>query len=168
MANEFLMEMNIPTPPGDGKFLYLITKVPDTKKNVNNKTNKLWLIILVLMVAVGSHEWTEVHDMNKTLNRTCEVGTSTSLPDYPLSSDGSGLSYPAGGLVSGRPFFCGGKSGGTIRTECYILRGADNKTWELVANLKTARFHHAGVSFGDSLWVTGSYVKLMPGLFKII
>ena len=73
-----------------------------------------------------------------------------------------------GGLVSGRPFFCGGKSGGTIRTECYILRGADNKTWELVANLKTARFHHAGVSFGDSLWVTGTYVKLIPSLFKII
>ena len=133
------------------------------------------MIILVLLVAVGSHEWTEAHDMNKALNRTCEVGTSTSLPDYPLSpqsSVGWGLSYPAGGLVSGRPFFCGGKKGqtlnGTLRTECYILGGADNKTWDLVANLKTARWQHAGVSFGDSLWVTGSYVKHMLGLFNFI
>ena len=120
--------------------------------------------ILVLLVAVGSHPWTEAHDMNKTLNRTCRLEV---LPEYPLSSGNSnnGLSWPAGGLVSGRPFFCGGKSGFSgLRTECYILQ-ADGKTWELVANLKTARFQHAGVSFGDSLWVTGTYVKLMPGLF---
>ena len=131
------------------------------------KTNKLWLIILVLLVAVGSFYGTEAHDMNKDLNRTCNLEV---LPDYPLSSGNSliGLSFPAGGLVSGRPLFCGGKSGETLRTECYILRGADNKTWELVANLKTARWQHAGVSFGDSLWVTGSYVTLMLGLFKII
>ena len=162
------MEMNTPTPPGDRKFLYFITIMPDTKiMSCNNQTNKLWLIILVLLVAVGSYYWTEAHDMNKALNRTCELEV---LPDYPLSSGNSiiGLSFPAGGLVSGRPFFCGGKSGETLRTECYILRGADNKTWELVANLKTARWQHAGVSFGDSLWVTGSYVTLMLGLFMII
>ena len=140
------------------------------------KTNKLWLIILVLLVAVGSHAWTEAHDMNKILNRTCALEV---LPEYPLASGNSltRLSFPAGGLVSGRPFFCGGKSGETIhtdgkaalRTECYILGGGvDNITWDLVANLTTARWHHAGVSFGDSLWVTGSYVKLMPSLFKII
>ena len=125
------------------------------------------MIILVLLVAVGSHAWTEAHDMNKILNRTCALEV---LPEYPLSSGNSliGLSFPAGGLVSGRPFFCGGKSGETLRTECYTLGGADNKTWELVANLTTARWQHAGVSFGDSLWVTGSYVKLMLGLFKII
>ena len=125
------------------------------------------MIILVLLVAVGPHPWTEAHDMNKTLNRTCALEV---LPEYPLSSGNSliGLSFPAGGLVSGRPFFCGGKSGENLRTECYTLGGADNKTWELVANLKTARWQHAGVSFGDSLWVTGSYVKLMLGLFKII
>ena len=125
------------------------------------------MIILVLLVAVGSFYWTEAHDMNKDLNRTCELEV---LPEYPLSSGNSniGLSFPAGGLVSGRPFFCGGKSGETLRTECYILRGTDKKTWELVANLKTARWQHAGVSFGDSLWVTGSYAKLMPSLFKII
>ena len=125
------------------------------------------MIILVLLVAVGPHPWTEAHDMNKTLNRTCALEV---LPEYPLSSGNSniGLSFPAGGLVSGRPFFCGGKSGETLRTECYTLGGADNKTWELVGNLKTARWQHAGVSFGDSLWVTGSYVKLMPSLFKII
>ena len=125
------------------------------------------MIILVLLVAVGSHSWTEAHDMNKILNRTCALEV---LPEYPLSSGNSliGLSFPAGGLVSGRPFFCGGKSGETLRTECYTLGGTDNKTWELVANLTTARWQHAGVSFGDSLWVTGSYVKLMLGLFKII
>ena len=134
------------------------------------------MIILVLLVAVGAHPWTEAHDMNKTLNRTCALEV---LPEYPLASGNSliRLSFPAGGLVSGRPFFCGGKSGETIhtdgkaalRTECYILGGGvDNITWDNVANLTTARWQHAGVSFGDSLWVTGSYAKLMPSLFKII
>ena len=54
------------------------------------------MIILVLLVAVGSHPWTEAHDMNKNLNRTCQLEV---LPDYPLSSGNSniGLSWPAGG-----------------------------------------------------------------------
>ena len=113
------------------------------------------------MVAVGSHSWTEAHDMNKALNRTCALEV---LPDYPQYTNGNssgvaGLSYPAGGLVSGRPFFCGGKMGHPwtnwpfhIRPECYTLK---NNNWVFVANLATARYKHGGVSLGDSLWVTG-------------
>ena len=56
------------------------------------------LNILVLLVAVGAHPWTEAHDMNKNLNRTCALEV---LPEYPLSSGNSnmGLSYPAGGRI---------------------------------------------------------------------
>ena len=117
-----------------------------------------WRIFLVLLVAVGSHPWTEAHDMNKALNRTCALEV---LPDYHHYGGGSGdggLSYPAGGLVSGRPFFCGGKNGHSlfapffIQSECYTLK---NNNWVFVANLATARHKHGGVSLGDSLWVTG-------------
>ena len=121
-------------------------------------------IFLVLLVAVGSHSWTEAHDMNKALNRTCALEV---LPDYShynhggdgSNSGGAGLSYPAGGLVSGRPFFCGGKIDHDwtnwpflIRPECYTLK---NNNWVFVANMTTARYKHGGVSLGDSLWVTG-------------
>ena len=75
-----------------------------------------WRIFLVLLVAVGSHPWTEAHDMNKALNRTCALEV---LPDYHHYGGGSGdggLSYPAGGLVIGRPFFFGGQIGHPLFT----------------------------------------------------
>ena len=94
------------------------------------------MIILVLLVAVGPHPWTEAHDMNKSLNRTCEVGTSTSLPDYPLAWDSQGLSYPAGGLVSGRPFFCGGKS----KYQVYIFFQMQRVLTNFSKNLSLKRY----------------------------
>ena len=149
------MEMNTPTPPGDRKFL-LFDCTCDYIKIMQTLR-----IFLVLLIAVGSHSWTEAHDMNKALNRTCALEV---LPDYPQYTNGNssgvaGLSYPAGGLVSGRPFFCGGKIDHDwtnwpflIRPECYTLK---NNNWVFVANMTTARYKHGGVSLGDSLWVTG-------------
>ena len=110
------------------------------------------------MVAVGSHSWTEAHDMNKALNRTCALEVLPDYPHYGSGSGGFGLSYPAGGLVSGIPFFCGGQIGHPlfttffIQSECYTLK---NNNWVFVANMTTARYKHGGVSLGDSLWVTG-------------
>ena len=118
----------------------------------------LWIIqyfiSLVILLGPGSSNKCQVIDVLDSSSSCADLG------NYPIQND-----VGAGGVIGGRPLFCGGRTGMVEQSSCY----AYNKnlgSWDLFANMAVPRRSSAGAVVNGKLWVTGGY-KQTTGSYQV-
>jgi hypothetical protein len=96
--------------------------------------------------------WDSNRNYNKDaqiVNWSNETSTCNNFPDYPIA-----IFYATGAIVSGHAIICGGRSEGSIISECYHHSKATN-SWTFLTNMSTKRVRSASVPVNGKLLVLG-------------